>query len=66
MQTQVYALIKKNSKYHGQYCGEDPFPVEFRQDGLTGLHVVQGNANRYQIRDVNFYVRIADRFVKLK
>jgi hypothetical protein len=65
-QTQLYALIKKSSQYYSQqHTNGQHFPVSFIRDGRTGLHIVNGNNNRYRLADVNFFVQIEDRFVKI-
>lgn len=64
--TQLYALIKKSSEYyHHQHTNGKHFPISLLQDGLTGLHIVRGNQNRYRLTDVNLFVLIAGRFVKI-
>lgn len=67
MTTQVYALIKKSSKYHwNQHTDGVHFPVTFVPDGITGRHIVLGNSNRYQVIDLSLYVQLNERFIKIK
>lgn len=62
MSTQLYAKIKKSSKYHGQNelakrTGEFPFPVEVAPDGRSdGGYVIKGGpGGQYTAKDVNLY-----------
>ncbi len=61
--TQLYASIKRSSKYHYQQRSKDPFPVHV--GGSGGGYCVFGNANQYRIEDLRFYVKVGDRMVAL-
>lgn len=61
---QVYAAIKRSSKYRYQQRSKDPFPVHF-VDYPLGDYAVFGNTNQYRIADLRFYVRVGERFVAL-
>ena len=59
MAQQLYAKIKKSSKYYGQNDwakekGTFPFPVEIY--GYPEGYCVKGNDNQYRLRDVNLFV----------
>jgi hypothetical protein len=60
---QLYALIKRSSKYHYQQRSKEPFEVHLRDypDG----YCVCGNDNHYRISDLCFYVRIGERWMAL-
>ncbi len=57
---QIYAKIKKNSKYYmqNQYAkrdGEFPFPVQIT--GLTDEYCVRGGpGGQYRLSDVNLFI----------
>jgi hypothetical protein len=55
---QIYATIKRSSKYYGQHDGSVPFPVHF-QPSWDG-YIVNGNDNRYRLRDVWLQVQTVD------
>jgi hypothetical protein len=59
MSQQLYAKIKKSSKYYNQNNwakenGEFPFPVEIHGHALG--YCVHGNGNQYRLRDVSLFV----------
>lgn len=60
---QVYATIKRSSKYRDQQRGGSPFPVHF-DDYHTG-YIVFGGANQYRVEDLRFYIKAGGRFVVL-
>jgi hypothetical protein len=62
-QVQLYAVIKRSSKYHYQQRSKEPFEVQFRDypDG----YCVCGNDNQYRIQDLRFYVKVGERWVAL-
>lgn len=56
---QIYACIKKSSKYYGQgQCGA-LFPVFVLAKELGDYHVQGGPGGQYRLSDVNLYV-VAD------
>ncbi len=59
MSQQIYAKIKRSSKYHGQTKPGALFPVRVEQQG-EWEYTVHGNANHYRLRDVNLFVVGAD------
>lgn len=62
MSTQIYASLKRSSKYyHQQRDHKTPFPVTFRWDG----YCVCGNNNFYRIADVNLFAHVEGQFLKL-
>lgn len=77
---QLYAVIKKSSKYRDQQSrakkgegigGAQPFPVSF--DSLPAKYwfqrdisyVVRGNSNQYRTTDLTFYVKAGEVWVSL-
>ena len=65
---QLYATIKKSSKYADQQPrdGSKPIPFEVEVgDGPANEYIVYGNSNQYRIEDVRFYVKWGDRFIPL-
>lgn len=66
---QLYATIKKSSKYAYQQPRDDsnqpePFEVEIG-NGPISDYIVYGNSNQYRISDLRFYVKTADRLVPI-
>lgn len=55
MSTQLYALIKRSSKYHDQHDGKEPFPIEISDWDLA--YPIRGNNNNYRFADLNLYVK---------
>lgn len=58
---ELYAKIKKNSKYYNQNGfakadGEFPFPVAIRKSG-DGYVVKGGPGGQYRLADVNLFVK---------
>ncbi len=54
---QIYARIKKSSKYYGQTAPGDLFPVYVEATGYREGYVVQGGpGGQYRLQDVNLYV----------
>ncbi len=67
MPTQLYAKIKKSSKYYHQNQwakdnGQFPFPVEVRIDYRDGGgYVIKGGpGGQYEPRDVNLFAIVDD------
>lgn len=58
MSQQIYACIKRTSKYFGQGERGKLFPVDIARDG-SGYVVKGGVGGQYRMRDVALYV-IAD------
>jgi hypothetical protein len=60
---QLYAVIKRSSKYHYQQRSKEPFEVYFRDypDG----YCVCGNDNQYRLSDLRFYAKIGERWMPL-
>jgi len=55
MSQQLYAKIKKSSKYYGQTKPGERFAVHIEhQNGWE--YVVRGNNNDYRLADVNLFV----------
>lgn len=68
MATQLYATLKRSSKYaHQQPRDADgtvvPFEVEVQ--GYDS-YVLRGNDNQYRLDDVTLFVRWRDGFMKVK
>lgn len=63
MSTQLYALIKRSSKYHGQHEGKVPFPVEI--SAWDHSYPIRGNNNSYRFSDVNLYVEQQGQFTPI-
>ncbi|MFM0302432.1 hypothetical protein PQQ99_20140 [Paraburkholderia sediminicola] len=59
MSQQIYAKIKKNSKYYGQTKAGARFPVHIEHQG-EWEYTVSGNQNNYRLYDVNLFVVSAD------
>lgn len=55
MSQQIYAKIKKSSKYYGQTRLGARFPVHIEHQG-EWEYTVHGNQNYYRLRDVNLFV----------
>lgn len=55
MGQQLYAKIKKSSKYYGQTKPGERFEVHIAHQG-GWEYVVQGNNNDYRLTDVNLFV----------
>jgi hypothetical protein len=60
---EIYASIRKSSKYSHQTERGARFPVRIGGPGGYGEYIVEGNGNRYGIRDLRFYIRAGDRFI---
>jgi hypothetical protein len=58
MAQQLFARIKKTSKYYGQGLPGDWFDVEIEHNLGPGQHSIRGNNNLYRREDVTFGVRI--------
>ena len=56
---QIYAKLKKTSKYFGQAEPSERFPVRLDQQGLNE-YVVLGNRKSYRLKDVNLFVLCED------
>lgn len=72
MTTQLYAKIKKSSKYFSQNdvarsMGQFPFPVEVAPDGPSdGGYVIKGGpGGQYTAKDVNLYAIVDGIQIKL-
>lgn len=68
MATQLYAKIKRSSKYsyQNQWAkeqGQFPFPVEIARDfpDGTGYVIRGGPGGQYTVRDVNLYALVEGR-----
>ncbi|WP_414440487.1 hypothetical protein [Burkholderia sp. 22PA0106] len=61
---QIYAKIKRNSKYYGQSKPGERFPVHIQHQG-GWEYVVYGNNNTYRLADVNLFV-VGDDNVELR
>ncbi|UVS95957.1 hypothetical protein [Burkholderia glumae] len=55
MSQQIYAKIKRSSKYYGQTQPGALFPVQI-SPLLRDEYVVNGNNNCYRLRDVNLFI----------
>jgi len=68
--TQLYATIKRASKYYSQQEFEYnskrliAFPVDVRQD-IGGEYHVKSASNQYRLRDVNLLVKLDARLIRL-
>jgi len=60
--TQLYAKLKRSSKYAHQHDGKEPFPVE-----VVGYdtYIFNGNGNQYRLSDLRLYVVFAGQFVAI-
>ena len=70
-QTQLFAKIKKSSKYFGQGDGKE-FPIiVLGSGGASGDYLIQGApgefcaTNQYRLIDVNLYAEVSDKFIKI-
>ena len=62
--TQLYAVIRRRSKYYGQQQTRDPFLVEVC--GRTDDYIFRGNDNDYRAEDLTFWVKnVRGEFVRL-
>lgn len=61
METQLYARIKRTSKYYYQSPmeGGKPLPFEVQVSPRMGEYCVFGNSNQYRLVDLTFHV-VAD------
>lgn len=71
--TQLYAMIKKNSRHYSQqsyHTDENgkptPFEIEFPATHRSGGEAIGGVGGNYFINELNFYVLINDKFVRVK
>ncbi len=71
MSTQLYAKIKRTSKYYDQndWAATDPvfglpFKVKIEYDS-SGYIIQGGPGSRYRLADVTLYVKVAGQNVKL-
>lgn len=64
MSQQLYAKIKKSSKYYGQTAPGERFEVHIRHQGGYE-YVVRGNNNDYRLADVNLFV-VSDEGIELR
>ena len=67
---QIYAKIKKSSKYAGQAVlakrdGVYPFPVNFSDD-RDGYVVKGGPGGQYRLKDVSLFVQAGGNQIKIK
>ena len=54
---QIYAKIKRNSKYYGQAGRDEIFPVRIMPTQFYGEYNVQGGpGGQYRLSDVNLFV----------
>lgn len=72
MSAQLFAVIKKSSKYAHQQPRDAkgkavPFEVEFADSSDVDVwtHVVFGADNRYRIADLSFFAKVGEQFVRL-
>ena len=61
--TQIYAQLKKSSKYYGQTSPGALFPVSI---GGHGDYVVHGTQNDYRLRDVWLWVLDIESDLKIR
>lgn len=68
--TQVYATLRRSSKYAHQQRGDEPWPVEFDTASDSHAdpsgHIARGNGNQYRLRDLKFWIKQGETFVELK
>lgn len=64
MRQQIYAAIKKSSKYYGQTKPGERFRVHIQHQG-EWEYVVHGNSNDYRLSDVNLFV-VSDKGAELR
>jgi hypothetical protein len=71
MPTQLYAKIKKSSKYYSQNQSAIdngyglPFPVEVAPDSFMGYVIKGGPGGQYTAKDVNLYAIVDGEEIKL-
>lgn len=71
MLTQLYARIKKSSKYYHQNAVAKsggyglPFPVEVGPDPFMGYVIKGGPGGQYTVKDVNLYAIVDGTEIKL-
>lgn len=71
MATQLYAKIKKSSKYFYQnkYAKENgygfPFPVEVAPDSFMGYVIKGGPGGQYTVKDLNLFAIVDGVEIKL-
>ncbi len=69
---QLYAKIKRNSKYYGQnqmakMDGEFPFPVTITNVNDPDCYFVQGGpGGQYRLADVNLFIKEKDMEVRIR
>ncbi|QTA83883.1 Uncharacterized protein dnl_63070 [Desulfonema limicola] len=64
---QLYAKIKKNSKYSGQEKGlkDYPFPIEI-VDARDDYIVRGGPGVNYRLKDLSLFVKVNGKNIKIK
>lgn len=60
MSQQIYARIKRTSKYYGQTDKGFMFPVQLDPHEGKWEYVVHGNGNNYRLVDVQLFILGAD------
>ena len=70
--TQLYAMIKKNTKYYSQrtYHTDNkgkpiPFDIEIDEKETNGYAAKGGVGGQYPIKDLNFYVKVNGKFTRI-
>ncbi|AMR80228.1 hypothetical protein [Cupriavidus nantongensis] len=56
MAQQIYARIKRTSKYYGQTEKGAMFPVQLDPHKGKSEYVVHGNSNDYRLADVQLFI----------
>ncbi len=55
---ELFAKIKRTSKYYYQGLGQDGKPIAFKIDAIQyGSHAIRMNSNNYRCQDLTFWVK---------
>lgn len=68
MATQLYATLKRTSKYAHQQPVDGfgkPMPFQVEVQGYDS-YILRGNDNQYRLEDVNLFVKWRDGFTRIK
>ena len=69
--TQLYATIKKSSRYASQQSYHldskgKPIPFEVKFGNAHGeLRALGGVGGNYAIKDLNYFIKVEDKFIKI-
>lgn len=65
--TELYAKIKKSSKYYwSQHDPENPYFAVSITDDCEGYNVIGGAGGQYRLADVSLYAKVDDKYIVIK